>query len=53
MLEKYSQIETVFGLVTVLEHKNGKMMVQIDQEIKATFDEEEFFKLFLMSLACR
>ena len=44
----YDKLDTVFGVVTVLERKNGKIMVLIDDDITATFNENEFFSDFVL-----
>lgn len=41
-------IETKFGRVKVLERKNGKIMVLIDDDITATFTESEFYNDFVL-----
>lgn len=47
-VRKYDKIDTKFGVVTVLERKNGKIMVLIDDDITATFNENEFFSDFVL-----
>lgn len=47
-VRKYDKIDTQFGVVTVLERKNGKIMVLIDDDITATFKENEFFEDFVL-----
>jgi hypothetical protein len=47
-IKKYDKLETKFGVVTVLERKNGKIMVLIDDDITATFNENEFFSDFVI-----
>jgi hypothetical protein len=42
------RIDTKFGVVTVLERKNGKIMVLISDDITATFNESEFFNDFVL-----
>ncbi len=46
--KKDDKIDTKFGVVTVLERKNGKIMVLIDDDITATFNESEFFNDFVL-----
>jgi hypothetical protein len=46
--KKDDKIDTKFGVVTVLERKNGKIMVLIDDDITATFNEIEFFNDFVL-----
>lgn len=46
--QKDDKIDTKFGVVTVLERKNGKIMVLIDDDITATFNEKEFFNDFVL-----
>ncbi len=46
--KKDDKIDTKFGVVTVLERKNGKIMVLIDDDITATFNEVEFFNDFVL-----
>lgn len=47
-IKKGDKIDTKFGLVTVLERGSGKIMVLIDDDITATFNEKEFFKDFVL-----
>ncbi len=47
-VKKYDKIDTKFGVVMVLERKNGKIMVLIDDDITATFNEKEFFSDFVL-----
>jgi|GEM_PF-3035748 hypothetical protein len=47
-VRKFDKIDTKFGVVTVLERKNGKIMVLIDDDITATFNENEFFSDFVL-----
>jgi len=47
-VRKYDKIDTKFGVVTVLERKDGKIMVLIDDDITATFNENEFFSDFVL-----
>lgn len=47
-VKKYDKIDTKFGVVTVLERKNGKIMVLVDDDITATFNENEFFSDFVI-----
>ncbi len=47
-IKKYDKLDTKFGVVTVLERKNGKIMVLIDDDITATFNESEFFADFVL-----
>jgi hypothetical protein len=42
------KLDTKFGMVSVLERKNGKVMVLIDDDITATFPEKEFFEEFVV-----
>ena len=46
-VKKYDKLDTKFGIVTVLERKDGKIMVLIDDDITATFNETEFLKDFV------
>jgi hypothetical protein len=47
-IKKYDKLDTKFGIVTVLERKQGKIMVLIDDDITATFNEKEFFSDFVL-----
>ncbi len=47
-VKQYDKLDTKFGEVTVLERKNGKIMVLIDDDITATFNETEFFTDFVL-----
>ena len=47
-VRKYDKIDTKFGVVTVLDRKDGKIMVLIDDDITATFNENEFFTDFVL-----
>ncbi|MFH1070604.1 MAG: hypothetical protein V1794_13395 [Candidatus Glassbacteria bacterium] len=47
-VKKYDKLDTKFGVVTVLERKDGKIMVLIDDDITATFNENEFFADFVL-----
>jgi len=47
-VQKYDKLNTKFGVVTVLERKDGKIMVLIDDDITATFNESEFFTDFVL-----
>jgi hypothetical protein len=47
-VKKYDKLDTKFGIVTVLERKQGKIMVLIDDDITATFNENEFFSDFVL-----
>lgn len=47
-VKKFDKLDTKFGLVTVLERKQGKIMVLIDDDITATFNENEFFSDFVL-----
>ena len=46
--EKFEKINTKFGIVTVLECEKGKIMVMIDNDITATFNQKEFFQEFVL-----
>ena len=52
--KKYDKLDTKFGVVTVLERskdsKTGKrtIMVLIDDDITATFNEDEFMADFVL-----
>ncbi len=46
--KKFDRIDTRFGIVTVLECKEGKVKVLIDKDITATFNEREFFEDFML-----
>lgn len=48
MAASAEKIETKFGTVTVLERKGGKIMVLIDDDITATFTENEFYNDFVL-----
>ncbi len=47
-IKKFDKLDTKFGIVTVLERKQGKIMVLIDDDITATFNEKEFFNDFVL-----
>ncbi len=47
-IKKFDKLDTKFGIVTVLERKRGKIMVLIDDDITATFNEKEFFSDFVL-----
>ena len=47
-IKKFDKLDTKFGIVTVLERKQGKIMVLIDDDITATFNENEFFSDFVL-----
>ena len=47
-IQKYDKIDTKFGVVTVLDRSEGKIMVLIDDDITATFNENEFFSDFVL-----
>ena len=47
-IKKFDKLDTKFGIVTVLERKQGKIMVLIDDDITATFNEKEFFSDFVL-----
>lgn len=47
-VRKFDRLDTKFGIVTVLERKQGKIMVLIDNDITATFNEKEFFSDFVL-----
>ena len=44
--EPGNKIDTLFGVVTVLGYKNGKIKVRLSNDITATFLEAEFFSDF-------
>ena len=44
----YDKIDTVFGVVTLLDKNNGKVQVMIDNDITATFREKEFVEEFVI-----
>jgi len=46
--EPGNKIDTLFGVVTVLQYKNGKITVLLSDNIKATFNEIEFFLDFAL-----
>jgi len=45
--KKFDKIDTKFGVVPVLECKDGKITVLIDDDITATFSENEFYSDFV------
>jgi len=47
-VKQYDQVNTKFGVVTVLERKDGKITVLLDDDIIANFREAEFFKDFVL-----
>ena len=47
-VKKFDKLDTKFGIVTVLECKKGKIMVLIDNDITATFNQKEFFSDFVL-----
>jgi len=47
-VKKFDRLDTKFGIVTVLECKKGKIMVLIDNDITATFNQKEFFSDFVL-----
>jgi len=47
-LEEFDRIETVLGTVTILRRRDGKIEVLIDDDITATFNEEEFIRDFVL-----
>lgn len=46
--KKFDKIDTMFGVVTVLERKDGKITVLIEDNITATFNEIGFFADFVL-----
>ena len=47
-IRKYDKIDTKFGEVTVIDRSKGKIMVLIDDDITATFNEQDFFNDFVI-----
>jgi hypothetical protein len=47
-IKEGDNVDTKLGIVKVLERRNGKIMVLIDGDITATFDEKEFFNEFVL-----
>lgn len=47
LVKKDDRIDTKFGTISVLERAKGKIMVLIDDDITATFNEKEFFSDFV------
>jgi len=44
----YDKLDTVFGVVTVFDRKNRKIMVLLDDDTTVTFNENEFFSDFVL-----
>ena len=44
----YGNLDTLFGVVTLLDRNNGKVQVRIDDDITATFREKEFVEEFVI-----